>query len=50
MIIVLKKNATEAQAQHIEEKATLLGLKAHISRGVERTIIGFIGPDASSGK
>ena len=45
MIIVLKRNATEAQIQHIEEKATLLGLKAHISRGVERTIIGFIGPE-----
>ncbi|MBF0569386.1 MAG: 3-deoxy-7-phosphoheptulonate synthase [Candidatus Omnitrophica bacterium] len=45
MIIVLKKNATEAQVQHIEEKARLLGLKAHISRGVERTIIGFIGPE-----
>lgn len=45
MIIVLKKNATEAQIQHIEEKAAMLGVKAHISRGVERTIIGFIGPE-----
>ncbi len=45
MIIVLKRDATEEQIRHIEEKVALLGLKAHISRGVERTIIGFIGPE-----
>ena len=39
MIIVLKSDATEAQIQHIVEKAGKLGLKAHISRGVERTVI-----------
>ncbi len=45
MIVVLKRNATEEQIQHIIEKAEKLGLKTHISRGVERTIIGFIGPE-----
>lgn len=45
MIVVLKADATEAQIQHIVEKAEKLGLKAHISRGVEKTIIGFIGPE-----
>lgn len=45
MIIVLKSDATEAQIQHIVEKAGKLGLKAHISRGVERTVIGLIGPE-----
>ncbi len=45
MIVVLKKNATEAQIKHIVDKAESLGLKAHISRGVEKTIIGFIGPE-----
>lgn len=45
MIIVLKRDATEEQIRHIEEKVALLGLKVHISRGVERTIIGFIGPE-----
>lgn len=45
MIVILKRDATEEQIQHILEKAEKLGLKAHISRGVERTIIGFIGPE-----
>ena len=45
MIVILKKDATEEQVKHIVEKAEKLGLKAHISRGVERTIIGFIGPE-----
>lgn len=45
MIVVLKKDATEEQIQHIVQKAEKLGLKAHISRGVEKTIIGFIGPE-----
>lgn len=45
MIVILKPDATEEQIQHIVEKADKLGLKTHISRGVERTIIGFIGPE-----
>ncbi len=45
MIVILRPDATEEQIQHIVEKADKLGLKAHISRGVERTIIGFIGPE-----
>ena len=45
MIVILKKGATEEQIQHIVTKAESLGLKAHISRGVEKTIIGFIGPE-----
>lgn len=45
MIVILKPEATEEQINHIVDKAGQLGLKAHISRGVERTIIGFIGPE-----
>lgn len=45
MIIVLKKNATEKQIEHILTKTKKLGLRAHVSRGVERTIIGLIGPE-----
>ncbi len=45
MIVVLKSDATEEQIRHITEKTEKLGLKAHVSRGVERTIIGFIGPE-----
>jgi len=45
MIVILKPGATEQQVQHIVERAERLGLRAHISRGVERTVIGFIGPE-----
>ncbi|MCA9408632.1 MAG: 3-deoxy-7-phosphoheptulonate synthase [Candidatus Omnitrophica bacterium] len=45
MIIVLRSDATEEQIQHIVEKAEKLGLKSNISRGVERTVIGLIGPE-----
>ncbi len=45
MIVILRPDATEQQIKHIIEKAEKLGLKSHISRGVERTIIGFIGPE-----
>ncbi len=45
MIIVLKKSATEKDAQHIVEAARAWGLKTNVSRGVERTIIGLIGDE-----
>ena len=45
MIVILKSGATEDQIQHIVEKAKKLGLKTNISRGIERTIIGLIGPE-----
>ena len=45
MIIVLQKNATESQIKHIVKSVKELGLKPMISKGVERTIIGVIGPE-----
>jgi len=45
MIIVLRPDATEEQINHIIEKIKKLGLKPHLSKGVERTIIGVIGPE-----
>ena len=45
MIVILRPDATEANVEHIVQRATKLGLKANISRGVERTVIGFIGPE-----
>lgn len=45
MIIVLKRDATEEQVNHIIEKVQKLGLTPHISKGTERTIIGVIGPE-----
>ncbi|HLD76187.1 MAG TPA: hypothetical protein VI874_04160, partial [Candidatus Norongarragalinales archaeon] len=45
MIIVLKSDATQKQIDHIVEKVQALGLKPQVSKGVERTIIGVIGPE-----
>lgn len=46
MIIVLKPQATEAEIKHVIDKIESLGLKPHVSRGTERTIIGAIGDEA----
>ena len=46
MIIVLKPQATEEQIGHVVERVEALGLKAHLSRGTYRTIIGVIGDEA----
>ena len=46
MIIVLKKKATNKQIKHVEKKIVKMGLKPHVSRGVERTIIGAIGDES----
>ncbi len=45
MIIVLKPDATKKQIHHLVEKIKELGLKAMVSEGTERTIIGVIGPE-----
>ena len=45
MIIVMKSNATEQQIQHVVDRLHAFGLREHISRGEERTIIGAIGDE-----
>ncbi|MBL7081678.1 MAG: 3-deoxy-7-phosphoheptulonate synthase [Candidatus Omnitrophica bacterium] len=45
MIIVLKPDVTQEQKDYIIERMHKLGLSPHVSRGVERTIIGVIGPE-----
>ncbi len=47
MIIVLKPEATQAEIDHVVSKIESAGLKAHISRGVERTVIGAIGDETA---
>ncbi|NOY63866.1 MAG: 3-deoxy-7-phosphoheptulonate synthase [Nitrospirae bacterium] len=42
-IIVLKPEATEDDIRHVVKKLEGKGLKAHVSKGTERTIIGVIG-------
>jgi len=45
MIVVLKPKTTKEQIDYILKRVKKLGLKPHISRGTERTIIGVIGPE-----
>ncbi|MCM8786479.1 MAG: 3-deoxy-7-phosphoheptulonate synthase [Candidatus Omnitrophica bacterium] len=45
MIIVFKKGATEEEINAVVERVEKLGLKAMVSKGVERTIVGVIGPE-----
>jgi len=43
MVIVMKRNASEAQIDHVIDWIESVGYKTHPSRGVERTIIGAVG-------
>ena len=45
MVIVMKSDATEEQIQHVVDRLHQFGLKEHISRGEERTLIGAIGDE-----
>src|SRR6201981_2441824 len=45
MIIVLRPNSTTAEIDHVIERIRELGLKAHVSQGEHRTIIGVIGDE-----
>lgn len=46
MIIILKAGTTDAQIDHVIERVEALGLRAHLSRGTHRTIIGIIGDES----
>ena len=43
MIIILKSGVTDDQIDHVIERVESFGLKAHLSRGTHRTIVGVIG-------
>ncbi len=45
MIFVLKPGHTEEELQHLIDRITEAGLKPHISRGEERTVVGAIGDE-----
>ncbi|MCD0462104.1 3-deoxy-7-phosphoheptulonate synthase [Roseiconus lacunae] len=46
MILILKGGATEQQIDHVIQRVESLGLKAHLSRGTFRTIVGIIGDES----
>jgi len=45
LIIILKSDVTETQIQHIITRVEALELRAHLSQGTFRTIIGVIGDE-----
>jgi 3-deoxy-7-phosphoheptulonate synthase len=45
MIVVMEKNATEDQITHMTQRVHELGLKAHVIRGTERTVIAAVGDE-----
>jgi 3-deoxy-7-phosphoheptulonate synthase len=45
MIIVLKSGATDANVREVLERIERVGLTPHLSKGIERTIIGVIGDE-----
>jgi 3-deoxy-7-phosphoheptulonate synthase len=45
MVIIMRKNATEAQIEHVIQWIESIGYRAHLSPGVEQTIIGVVGDD-----
>ena len=45
MIIVFKKGASQREVSSLIKKVKSLGLKAMVSKGAERTIVGVIGPE-----
>jgi 3-deoxy-7-phosphoheptulonate synthase len=45
MIIVLKAKATQKEIDSVTEKIKKMGLKTHVSKGTDRTIIGAIGDE-----
>ncbi len=45
MIVVMEKNATEEQIIHMTHRVHELGLKAHVIRGTERTVIAAVGDE-----
>jgi len=46
MIIIMKANSTEREIAGVEEKLKGMGMGAHVSRGIERTVIGAIGDES----
>jgi len=46
MIIIMKAGSTDQQIEGVETKLKGMGMGAHVSRGIERTVVGAIGDEA----
>jgi 3-deoxy-7-phosphoheptulonate synthase len=45
VIVVMKKDASSAEVEHMIQRVESLGLKAHVLYGVERTVVAAIGAE-----
>jgi 3-deoxy-7-phosphoheptulonate synthase len=45
MIIVLKAGTSDADVADVCRRIEAMGLRAHVSRGEQRTVVGAIGDD-----
>lgn len=45
MIIILRSDVTDEQISAISEKIKTMGLEPHVSRGIQRTVVGAIGDE-----
>ena len=45
MIIIMKAGSTDQQIEVVENKLKTMGMGAHVSRGIERTVVGAIGDE-----
>ncbi|RMF41127.1 MAG: 3-deoxy-7-phosphoheptulonate synthase [Planctomycetota bacterium] len=48
MIVVMEKDATDEQIQHMVERVQEMGLKAHVIQGTERTVIAAVGDERAT--
>jgi len=46
MIIITRPNVSDAEIDHIRERIESVGMRTHLSRGEQRTIIGCIGDES----
>jgi len=46
MIIIMKAGSSDQQIEAVENKLKGMGMGAHVSRGIERTVVGAIGDEA----
>ena len=50
MIIIMNPRVTDEQIEAVEKKLTAMGVQPHVSRGIERTVIGAIGDESKVDK
>ncbi len=50
MIIILRADVSDADVQAVEDKIEAMGMSSHVSRGIQRTVIGIIGDESKVDK